>query len=80
MKNYAEIYAVCAFFDKLDRGYIQCEGVAKQSHTRTLFHDLNDGHPLDGERDKFFEKYCCTFDYMNCPIYKMIMATKYKED
>ena len=77
MKNYAEVYAKCPFFDKTDRGYIQCEGIVYQSHTRTLFHDLKDGHPLDRDRDDYLDRYC-NKDYEDCAICKMLME-KYEE-
>lgn len=78
MKNYAEVYAQCPFFDKTDRGYIQCEGITQQSHTRTLFHDMDDGHPLDADKAEYLKRYCFT-GYEDCAIYKMLM-TKYEEE
>lgn len=77
MISYAEIDAKCPFFDKTGRGFVQCEGITTSSHTRTLFHDLNDGHPLDGDRDNYLKAYCNT-NYETCAIYKMLM-TKYEE-
>lgn len=77
MKSYAEIYAQCCFFDKTDKGYIQCEGIQEESHTRTLFHDIEDGHPLDDKRKAYLQRYCNT-NYKDCAIYKMLME-KYEE-
>lgn len=77
MISYIETDAKCPFFDKAGRGFVQCEGITTSSHTRTLFHDLTDGHPLDEDRNEYLKAFCNT-DYKDCSIYKMLM-TKYEE-
>ena len=78
MKDYAEIYAACPFFDKTDRGYIQCEGLVDGTHNRMLFHDMKDGHPLDDKKKAYMERFCNGIKSCeNCRVHMMLM-TKYE--
>ena len=69
---YADIYVKCPFYDRGDKGCIQCEGILGTSAVKLLFRDPADGHPLTKERTVYANKFCET-DYESCEIYKLLL-------
>lgn len=74
---YADVNIKCPFYERGDKGGIQCEGIMGASAVKFIFRDPDDGHPLKEERSNFSQRFCET-NYESCELYKLLIH-KYEE-
>lgn len=68
--NFDTVNYVCPFFMSERKNMITCEGMARNSDNKTSFKRRAD-------MEKFRQKYCFCYDYVNCHWARMLLEIKY---
>lgn len=68
-----EANIICPFFKKDGQRKMKCEGFC--SYTTSC--EIN--FPTNNDKITHQDKFCATFNYENCALYKTILINKYEE-